>query len=145
MAQNGPLPGSPSSGGQSSGGHVGIQTLIGDALRETTDLARKEIALFRTEMSANMRTLFVGLGLMVGAGVFAIAALLLLTQSLVKWLATIVHSEALAALIVGVAMALIGVGLALWGRSTVSASTLAPTRTTRSVREDARLLSEKVS
>lgn len=131
--------------GQPQGNHVSIQTLIGDALRETTDLARKEIALFRTEMSANMRTLFMGLGLMVGAGVFAIAAILLLTQALVKWLATVVQSEALAALIVAVAMALIGVGLALWGRSTVSTSTLAPTRTTRSVREDARLLSEKVS
>jgi hypothetical protein len=126
-------------------GQNSIQGLIGDALRETTDLARKEIALFRTEMSANMRTLAMGIGLMVGAGVFAIAAILLFTQALVKWLATVVHSEALAALIVGGAMLLIGVGLALWGRSTVSTSTLAPTRTTRSVREDARVLSERVS
>lgn len=126
-------------------GQNSIQGLIGDALRETTDLARKEIALFRTEMSANMRTLAMGIGLMVGAGVFAIAAILLFTQALVKWLATVVQSEALAALIVGGAMLLIGVGLALWGRSTVSTSTLAPTRTTRSVREDARVLSERVS
>ena len=124
---------------------VGIQSLIGDALRETTDLARKEIALFRAEMTANVRTLFIGVGLMVGAGVFAVAAILLLTQALVKWLATVVHSEALAALIVAIAMLLIGIGLALWGRSTVSAATLAPTRTTRQVREDARVLSERVS
>lgn len=131
--------------GQSSAGHVGIQSLIGDALRETTDLARKEMALFRAEMTANVRSLFVGVGLMVGAGVFAVAAILLLTQALVKWLATVVHSEALAALIVAVAMLLIGAGLALWGRSTFSATTLAPTRTTRQVREDARVLSERVS
>ncbi|MEH3145183.1 MAG: phage holin family protein [Methylobacterium frigidaeris] len=122
-----------------------IQGLLAEALRETTDLARKEIALFRTEMSNNLRTLFLGLGMMVGAAVFAVVALLVLTDALVKWLATVVHSEALAALIVGVAFLVIGIGLALWGRSAMSASTLAPTRTTRQFRQDARVLSERVS
>ena len=32
-----------------------IHSLIGDALRESTDLARKEMALFRTEMTENIR------------------------------------------------------------------------------------------
>ena len=32
-----------------------IQGLIGDALRETNELARKEIALFRAEMAGNVR------------------------------------------------------------------------------------------
>lgn len=127
------------------GGQHSIQGLLGDALRETTELASKEMALFRTEMASNVRTLFVGLGMMVGAGVFAIAAILLLTQALVKWLATVVGSEALAALIVAVAMIAVAAGLALWGRSAMSGSSLAPTRTTRSVREDARVLSERVS
>lgn len=128
-----------------AGDPMSIQGLIGEALRETTDLARKEIALFRTEMTANVRMLFVGLGLMVGAGVFAIAAILLFTQSLVKWLATVVGSEALAALIVGGALLVVAVGLALWGRNSISAASLAPTRTTRSVKEDARVLAERVS
>lgn len=44
-----------------------MQALLGEALRETSDLALKEIALFRTEMSDNMRTLFVGLGMIVGS------------------------------------------------------------------------------
>lgn len=122
-----------------------IQGLLGDALRETTDLARKEIALFRTEMSNNLRSLFLGLGMMVGAAVFAVVALLVLTDALVKWLATVVHSEALAALIVGAVFLAIGIGLALWGRSAMSLSTLTPTRTTRQVRQDARVLSERVS
>jgi len=122
-----------------------IQSLLGDALRETTDLARKEVALFRTEMSENIRILFIGLGMMVGAGVFALAAILLLVQAVVKWLATIVHSEALAALIVAGVMAFVAIGLGLYGRSTMSASTLAPKRTARSLRRDTEVLSERVT
>ncbi|GJD47452.1 hypothetical protein OPKNFCMD_0160 [Methylobacterium crusticola] len=135
----------PPGGAPGSAPPGGIQGLLADALRETTDLARKEIALFRTEMSNNLRSLFLGLGMIVGAAVFAVVALLVLTDALVKWLATVVHSEALAALIVGLAFLVVAVGLALWGRSTMSLSTLAPTRTTRQVRQDARVLSERVS
>ena len=63
-----PIDGRPIGGNGSPGS---IQGLLADALRETTDLARKEIALFRTEMSNNLRSLFLGLGMMVGAAVFA--------------------------------------------------------------------------
>ncbi|MGY2052812.1 phage holin family protein [Methylobacterium sp. JK268] len=126
-------------------GNGSIQGLLAEALRETTDLARKEIALFRTEMSTNLRTLFLGLGMVVGAAVFAVVALLVLVDALVKWLATVVHSEALAALIVGGVFLIVAVGLALAGSRAMSLSTLAPTRTTRQVRQDARVLSERVS
>lgn len=122
-----------------------IQGLVGDALRETNELARKEIALFRTEMASNVRSLFIGLGLMVGAGVFAVVGMLVLVDALVEWLATIVNSEALAALIVGGVLVVVAIGLGLWGRSAMSVSSLAPTRTTRQVRQDARVLSERVS
>lgn len=129
----------------SNGTPSSIQTLIGDALRETNDLARKEIALFRNEMTSNLRSLFLGIAMLVGAAVFGVVAMLVLVDALVKWLATVVNSEWLAALIVGGTMLVVAIGLALWGRSTMSLSTLAPTRTTRQVREDARTLSERVS
>jgi hypothetical protein len=122
-----------------------IQTLIGDALRETNDLARKEIALFRNEMTSNVRSLFIGLALMVGAAVFAVVALFVLVGALVKWVAILVQSDAIAASIVGGVLLVIAIGLALWGKNAMSLSTLAPTRTTRQVREDARVLSERVS
>jgi len=122
-----------------------IQGLIGDALRETNELARKEIALFRNEMTSNVRSLFVGLGLLVGAAVFGVVALFVLVDALVKWLATVVHSEALAALIVGGVLLVVAVILALVGRNAMSLSTLAPVRTSRQVRQDARALSERVS
>ena len=123
----------------------GLQGLIGDALRETNELARKEIALFRNEMTSNVRSLFIGLGLLVGAAVFGVVALFVLVDALVKWLATVVHSEALAALIVGGVLLVVAVILALVGRNAMSLSTLAPVRTSRQVRQDARALSERVS
>ncbi|MBY0260119.1 phage holin family protein [Methylobacterium sp.] len=128
-----------------TGPQSSIQGLIGDALRETNELARKEIALFRNEMTSNVRALFIGLALLVGAAVFGVVALFVLVDALVKWLATVVHSEALAALIVGGVLLVVAVALALIGRNAMSLSTLAPVRTTRQVRQDARTLSERVS
>jgi len=122
-----------------------IHTLFGEALRESSELAQKEFALFRTEMSRNVRTMFVGLAMVVVAAIFAIAAIMLFTESLVEWLATKVGSEALAALIVGGVMAVIAIGLGLYGRSAMSSFSLLPERTARSVKRDTQVLSERVS
>jgi hypothetical protein len=124
-------------------GNQTIQGLVGEALRESTDLAQKEFTLFRTEVTQNIKTLFLGLALVVVAAIFAIAAVMLLTESLVEWLATVVDSEALAALIVGGVLALIAIGLGLWGRSAMTSSSLAPQRTMRSLKRDAEVLSER--
>ncbi len=124
-------------------GNQTIQGLVGEALRESTDLAQKEFTLFKTEISQNMRTLFMGLAMVVAAAVFAIAAVMLLTESLVEWLATVVNSEALAALIVGGLLAVIAIGLGLWGRSAMTSSSLTPQRTMRSLKRDAEVLSER--
>ncbi|MDP8920195.1 MAG: phage holin family protein [Pseudomonadota bacterium] len=124
-------------------GNQTIQGLVGEALRESTDLAQKEFTLFRTEVTQNIKTLFLGLALVVVAAIFAIAAVMLLTESLVEWLATVVDSEALAALIVGGVLALIAVGLGLWGRSAMTSSSLTPQRTMRSLKRDAEVLSER--
>lgn len=120
-----------------------IQGLVGEALRESTDLAQKEFTLFRTEISQNIRTLFIGLAMVVVAAIFAIAAVMLLTESLVEWLATVVGSEALAALIVGGVLALVAIGLGLYGRHAMTASSLTPQRTMRSLKRDAEVLSER--
>jgi hypothetical protein len=124
-------------------GNQTIQGLVGEALRESTDLAQKEFTLFRTEVTQNIKTLFLGLALVVVAAIFAIAAVMLLTESLVEWLATVVNSEALAALIVGGVLALIAVGLGLWGRNAMTSSSLTPQRTMRSLKRDAEVLSER--
>jgi uncharacterized membrane protein len=122
-----------------------IKTLLGEALRESGDLAQKEFTLFRTEMTQNVRRMFLGLGMMVAAAVFAIAALMLFTEALVDWLATLLNSRALSALIVGGVMAVIAVGLVLYGRHAISAASLVPNRAVRSVKRDAEVLSERVA
>ncbi|CAO4170880.1 phage holin family protein [Methylorubrum populi] len=122
-----------------------IQGLVADALREASELASKEIALFRTEMTNNVRSLFVGLAMMVLAAVFAVTAMLVLIGALVKFVATLVGSEWLAALLVGGGMLLIAVVLGVIGARAMSLSNLAPTRTSRQVRQDARALTERVS
>ena len=122
-----------------------IPKLVGDALHESADLAQKEFALFRTEMTQNVRTMFIGLAMVVVAAIFAIAAIMLLTESLVEWLATVVESEALAALIVGVALAAVAIGLGLYGRSAISSFSLLSPRTVRSVKRDAPVLSARVA
>jgi sterol desaturase/sphingolipid hydroxylase (fatty acid hydroxylase superfamily) len=122
-----------------------IQRLLADALRESADLARKEFTLFRTEMSDNVRTIAMGLVMVIAAAVVSILALIWLTQSLVDWLATKVDSHALAALIVGGALAVVAIILGLYGRSAMSKTSLAPTRTARSLQQDKDVLTERAS
>jgi hypothetical protein len=122
-----------------------LKSLVGEALRESGDLAQKEFNLFRTEMTRNIRMMFIGLGMIVASAIFAIAALMLFTEALVDWLATLLDSRALAALIVGGGMAVIAIGLVLYGRHAMSSASLVPERAIRSVKRDAEVLSERVA
>src|SRR3954469_11366985 len=120
-----------------------VPKLLGEALRESVDLARKEFTLFRTEMSDSVRTIAMGLVMVIAAAVFAILSLIWLTQALVDWLATMVGSHTLAALIVGGGLAVIAIGLGLYGRSAMAKTSLAPKRTVESIQRDAEVLTER--
>ena len=122
-----------------------ISKLVGEALHESTDLARKELALFRTEMSESVRTIAMGLVTVIAAAVFAILSLIWLTQALVDWLATKVGAHVLAALIVGGGLAVIAIGLGLYGRSAMAKTSLAPNRAIASVKRDKDVLAVSVS
>jgi hypothetical protein len=122
-----------------------IPTLVGEALHESADLAQEEFALFRTEMSDNVRTIAIGLVTVIAAAVFAILSLIWLTQALVDWLATKVGSHVLAALIVGGGLAVIAIGLGLYGRSAMAKTSLAPKRTVESLERDVEVLTKSVS
>jgi hypothetical protein len=122
-----------------------IPKLVGEALHESADLAQEEFALFRTEMSDNVRTIAIGLVTVIAAAVFAILSLIWLTQALVDWLATKVGSHVLAALIVGGGLAVIAIGLGLYGRSAMAKTSLAPKRTVESLERDAEVLTKGVS
>jgi hypothetical protein len=126
-------------------GSATIQSLLGDAVRETANLAQKEFALFRAEMNHNTRLLIIGVGMMFGATVFAVAALILFTKALVDWLATVVGSEALSALIVGLVMAAITAGLVILALQMFKKFSVMPTRTIQSVKRDTEVISERLA
>jgi hypothetical protein len=121
-----------------------IPTLVSDAVREMRDLFANEIALFRAEMAQGVHRLSLGLSLLLMAAVFAVAGLFTLLLALVKALAVLLQSDALAALIVGSVFLLLALGLGLFGRSKTSLATLEPTRTGRQVRQDAQVLTERI-
>ncbi|MCJ2054792.1 phage holin family protein [Methylobacterium sp. J-070] len=121
-----------------------IPTLVGDAIRELRDLVGGEIALFRTELALSVHHISLGLSLLLMAAVFAIAGLFTLLLALVKGIAVLLQSDALAALIVGGDFLLLAIGLGLFGRSKTSLSTLEPTRTGRQVKQDAKVLTERI-
>jgi hypothetical protein len=118
--------------------------LLAEALRGVGDVVRGEIALFRQEITDSLRSLIVGLAAMAGAAVFAVVGFLVLVDALMKWVAAVVGSEALSALIVGVVFLVLGVVLALTARSRFSLNGLMPTRTGRQLRQDATVIKEHV-
>lgn len=122
-----------------------LHTLVADAIRDGVDLLRQEFSLFRAEMAENVGALAKGVAMFAVAGIFALASLIWLTQALVYGLAILVGSQWLAALIVGVLLLVIAGALVAMGKSRLSAVTLAPTRTVRTLKQDGEVLSERVS
>lgn len=122
-----------------------LQGLVGDALRDVADLARQEFALFRTEMADNVGTVAKGAAMFLVAAIFAVASLIWLTQALVYGLEVVIHSRWISALIVGALLLIVAGVLAVVGKNMISAASLAPTRTVKSLRRDGEILTERVS
>ena len=111
--------------------------LFGALTSQLGQLIHKEVELARTEITANaVRTgrnaSLIGIGGVVAYGgflvVLAAAVLLLMSLGLEPWIAALVVGR------VGVG---IGAALVMRGRSQLEASSLAPTRTIETLKEDA--------
>ncbi|WP_375459384.1 phage holin family protein [uncultured Enterovirga sp.] len=124
-------------------GTATLQELVGDALRDGADLARKEFGLFRAEMASNASGLAKAAIMFLIAAVFAVASLIWLTQALVYGLDVLLHRPWLSALIVGAALAIIAGVLAFIGKNMISATSLAPNRTLQSLKRDGEVLTER--
>ncbi|GKX35787.1 MAG: nutrient deprivation-induced protein [Rhizobiaceae bacterium MnEN-MB40S] len=114
-----------------------IRELIADAtllVRQEIDLAKAEAAEKLGQIQAGVAAVAVGL-------LIALTALLVLVQALVVALGNIMP-PALAALIVGVVLALIAFVLVMNGANQLKPENLAPKRTIRSVRENAEKMKE---
>lgn len=122
-----------------------LQELVGEALRDGFDLARKELALFRAEMTSNAVGIGKGAAMFLAAAVFAVASLIWLTQALVYGLEVVIHSRWISALIVGGLLALVAGILVLVGKRLMSAASLAPNRTITSLKRDSEVLTERAA
>lgn len=122
-----------------------IQGLVADAIRDAAELASQEFALFRTEMADNVAGLAKGLVMFLAAAVFAVASLIWLTQALVDGIDVFLQRKWLSALIVGGLLLVVATVLVITGKNMLSAASLRPSKTVRSLKRDTDVLSEKVS
>lgn len=119
--------------------------LLSDAASHISGLVRKEVDLARAELSENAKRAVVAIGLIVGALVFVLTALQVLSAALVAGIAELGIDAGWAALIVGVIYLIIAVVMARKGTNDLKASSLAPTRTAENVRRDAVAVKETMN
>ena len=105
-------------------------------------LVRQELRLAQAEGSEKISNAVIGVAAILGGLLIAACALLILLQALVIALANHMP-DWLAALVVGVAVAIVAF-IAIWqGRRNLSMEKLAPRRTMRTVRESTEMVMEK--
>lgn len=122
-----------------------VTELFGDLARQLSSLFRTEIQLARAEMSERLGAAGGAVAMLAAGAVMALAALIVLLFALVAWLSEAFDlSPALAALLVGVVVALVAYGLVRVGMSRLKAQNLAPQRTVEQLSRDAAMAKESV-
>lgn len=115
-----------------------IGDLLAELSRETSQLVRKEVELATTEMTAKVRKAGAHVGVSAAGGALAHAGLLLFLAALVLGLSEMGVAPWLSALIIS--LLTIGVGYLLInkGLAGLRTTSVAPTRTMDSLKEDAK-------
>jgi putative superfamily III holin-X len=118
--------------------------LFGDLSRQLGTLVRKEIELARTEMTG--RATAVGRdAAMLGAGIAALyAAFLAAMFAVILLLADAGLTPWVAAIVIGVVVAIVGAGLVAAGRSRLARTDAAPKATIDTIKEDARWAKQRM-
>ena len=115
-----------------------IGDLLAELSRETSQLVRKEVELASTEMTAKARKAGGHVGVAAAGGALAHAGLLLFLAALVLGLSELGVTPWLSALIISLLTLGVGYLLVHRGLSGLRNSSVAPTRTMESLKEDAR-------
>ncbi|HVS76090.1 MAG TPA: phage holin family protein [Steroidobacteraceae bacterium] len=102
---------------------------------ELTTLLRQELALATTEISRSVRVMLAGGASLAVGGAVLFTGLLAMLAAAVLGLATVLQPW-LAALVIGAAVAVVGVILVAAGIRSLDPSILKPSRTTESLRRD---------
>ena len=117
-----------------------LASLVGNLMDETTTLIRKEFALAKAEIGEKASQAGSGVAYLAVGGFIVFAGFLVLLDALVLALVELFNiSPTIAALIVGIIVAIIGLLVLLKGRSNLKATNLAPERTISSLSKDAQM------
>ncbi|MGR3455362.1 phage holin family protein [Pseudooceanicola sp.] len=115
-------------------------SLLSDALTHVSALVRNEVDLARAEVDQNLRRAAMAVGMIVAAVVVALVALNVLAAAVVSGLTEAGLDAGWAALIVGVVLGIIAAVLIAKGKSDLSLSSLAPSRTADNIKRDTRAI-----
>jgi len=121
-----------------------LGTLFSDLSRQLSTLVRQEIDLARTEVTTTATESARDAGLIGAGGVLLHAALLGALATVVLILVKLGIEPWLAALLVTVAVAVVGAALALRGRDQLRQRSLVPKRTMETLRDDAEWAKEQI-
>ncbi len=120
-----------------------IAQLLGDLIESVNKLIHQELELVRVETAEKAREALMGVIGILGGMMVALAALLVLVQAVVVALANHMPPE-IAALIVGIVLAVIAFFLVRAGRAALDAKNLALPKTAESLKRDKELVAETV-
>jgi hypothetical protein len=121
-----------------------IGALLSELVREMRQLVRKETHLARSELHEKLSQAGTGATSLGAGALVTFAGVLFLLQSAVLGLDLWLQTPWLSALIVGGAVALIGLVLLARGRSNLNAENLTPSHTARSLQRDAELVRQEM-
>jgi xanthine/uracil permease len=126
-----------------------LGSLFSDLTHEFSLLVRKEVALAKAEigekaanLKASVTSLAIGGGVLFVAGLVLIAAVVLFVYKMMEGFE---HAIWLAPLIVGAIIAAVGYFLLKAGLNKLSANSLTPERTVRSIKQDGQVVREHAS
>lgn len=119
-----------------------VPDLLGDLLREATELFRTEGKLIRAEISDKVTQMQLAGGSLVAGAICLLVSLIVLSGALVVALGKIMD-PAWAALLVGVVIAVIGVVLLAAGKKSLEAVNLSPERSLAQLQKDGQLVKEQ--
>lgn len=122
-----------------------VFNLFAEIIDETTHLFQTEMRLIRAEINEKLGRI-ANSGAMIGAGAVAvIAAIFLLLQAIVRWLAIAGLPDQWGYLLVGIVVGAIGAALLAKGAKDVRATNLMPDRTLHQLRADLETVKEHVT
>jgi len=111
--------------------------LFGDLTRDTSTLVRQEVQLAKTELTQQVTRAGKDVGVIAAGGALAYAGLLALVAAVIAILVVIGLPVWLAALIVGVVLAVAGYFLVQSGLKALKTTNMAPKQTIETLKEDA--------